>query len=110
MVGIITETDVFKLMTEALGAGCTQCIRATVRVPEEKGQLAKIAGEIAKLGGNIVAVVTFGLSDPSHREITFKLTGLKREEAQKVFDQTNAQVIDLRETGTPYQPVLVSSR
>ncbi len=110
VVGIITETDVFKVMTEALGASCTQCLRATVRVPEEKGELAKIASEIAKLGGNIVSVVTFGLSDPSHREITLKVVGIKREDFQGVFQRTNAQVIDLRDAGAPYQPLLVSSR
>lgn len=110
VVGIITETDVFKIMTEALGGNCTQCVRATVRVPEEKGELALIASEIAKVGGNIIAVVTFGLSDPSHREITFKVVGIKREDMQRVFDQTKAQVIDLREPGAPYQPTLVSSR
>jgi acetoin utilization protein AcuB len=110
VVGIITETDIFKVMTEALGAGSTQCVRATVRVLEEKGELAKIASEIAKLGGNIVAVVTFGLSDPSHREITFKVVGVKRDDMKGVFERSNAQVIDLRDAGAPYQPVLVSSR
>lgn len=110
VVGIITETDIFKVMTEALGASCTQCLRATVRVPEEKGELAKIATEIAKMGGNIVSVVTFGLSDPTHRELTFKVVGVGREEMQAVFQRTNAQVIDLRNPGAPYQPLLVSSR
>jgi acetoin utilization protein AcuB len=110
VVGIITETDIFKVMTEALGGSCTQCVRATVRVPEEKGALAQLAGEIAKLGGNIVSVVTFGMSDASHRELTLKVVGLKRDEMQGVCDRSNAQVIDLRESGTPYQPLLVSSR
>ncbi len=87
VVGIITETDVFKVMTEALGGNCPQCVRATIRVPEEKGELAKIADGIAKLGGNIVSVVTFGMSDSSHREITLKVTGLKRDAMQKVFRQ-----------------------
>lgn len=110
VVGIITETDIFKVMTEALGGSCTQCVRATVRVPEEKGALAKLANEIAKLGGNIVSVVTFGMSDASHRELTFKVVGIKRDEMQGVCDRSNAQVIDLRESGAPYQPMLVSSR
>lgn len=110
VVGIITETDIFKVMTEALGASCTQCLRATIRVPEEKGELGKIATEIGKLGGNIVAAVTFGMSDASHREMMFKVTGIKREDLQKVFQNTNAQVIDLRDAGAPYQPLLVSSR
>jgi len=110
VVGIITETDIFKIMTEALGASCTQCIRTTVRVPEEKGQLAKLASEIARLGGNIVSVVTFGMSDSAHREITFKVVGITRDEMQGVFQRSNAQIIDMREAGAPYQPVLVSSR
>lgn len=110
VVGIITETDIFKVMTEALGGSCTQCVRATVRVPEEKGALAKLAGEIAKLGGNIISVVTFGMSDASHRELTLKVVGIKRDEMQGVCDRSNAQVIDLRESGVPYQPILVSSR
>jgi acetoin utilization protein AcuB len=110
VVGIITETDIFKVMTEALGGSCTQCVRATVRLPEEKGELAKLAGELAKLGANIVSVVTFGMSNATHREITFKVVGIKREEVQGACDRANAQVIDLREAGTPYQPLLISSR
>ncbi|HEC35533.1 MAG TPA: CBS domain-containing protein, partial [Anaerolineae bacterium] len=57
LVGIITETDMFKIFLEMLGAR-ESGVRLSLLVPEEKGILAEISGKITKMGGNILALGT----------------------------------------------------
>lgn len=109
VAGIITETDIFKIMAEALG-GREKGVRVAMRIPEVKGQLAKTAASIADLGGNIVAVATFLASDAQHRELTLKVQGVKREDLVAALEKTGAQITDVREVSTEYAPKLISSR
>ncbi|HEY43128.1 MAG TPA: CBS domain-containing protein [Anaerolineae bacterium] len=78
LVGMITETDIFKVFVEVLG-GEDASLRVTVRVPDVRGELARVAGVIAKLGGNICSVARFRGEDPEHCFITFRLEGVDEE-------------------------------
>ncbi|MBI4790174.1 MAG: CBS domain-containing protein [Chloroflexi bacterium] len=109
VVGIVTETDIFRIMAEALG-GREKGVRIAMRIPEVKGELAKIASNIAELGGNIVSVATFVASDAQHREITMKVQGVQRDALVGAVEKAGAQIIDAREITTEYEPKLISSR
>jgi acetoin utilization protein AcuB len=61
LVGIITETDIFKQFVNILG-GQADAIRLTVRMPDVAGQLAQTASAIAALGGNIRSVVVYRIA------------------------------------------------
>ncbi len=109
VVGIITETDIFKIMAEALG-GRAKGIRIVMRVPEVKGELAKVTASIAELGGNIVSLAVFLSSDAQHREVTVKVQGAKREDLVAALEKNSVQIVDVREINSEYQPQLISSR
>jgi acetoin utilization protein AcuB len=109
VVGIITETDIFKSMAEALG-GREKGLRIELRIPEVKGELAKTAGVIASCGGNIIALATFVASDTEHRELTFKVQGASREELIPALQKAGGEVVDVREITAEYQPQLITSR
>src|SRR5512138_2685243 len=51
VVGIITETDLFKLLLELMGAR-EQGVRVTVQVSDTPGQLARLTKAIAEAGGS----------------------------------------------------------
>ena len=53
--GIITETDLFKVLMQLLG-GRRVGVRATVSISGAKGTLAKIAGAVFGVGGDIVGL------------------------------------------------------
>lgn len=106
LVGIITETDVFKIMAEALG-GRAKGTRVVICVPEVKGELADITGRIAELGGNIVSLAVFLNSDAQHREVTLKVQNVKREDLLAALEKTGARIIDVREISEVYQPQVV---
>ncbi len=109
VVGIITETDIFKTMAEALG-GREQGVRVTILVGEAKGQLAKIAGAIAGLGGNIISLATFLGDDPEHRQVTCKVTNVRREDLVAALEKLGMKILDVREVTAEYQPQLISAR
>jgi acetoin utilization protein AcuB len=78
VVGMITETDMFKTFLEMLGAR-QEGVRLSVMVPEEKGTLAKITGKISEMGINIIALSTIMGEDPS----TYLLTIRVEEDADR---------------------------
>jgi acetoin utilization protein AcuB len=78
MVGLITETDIFEAFVEILG-GEEASLRVTVRVPDVRGELARVAGVIAGLGGNICSVARFRGEEPAHCYITIRLEGVEEE-------------------------------
>jgi acetoin utilization protein AcuB len=109
LVGIITETDIFRVMAEALG-GRAKGLRVAMRVPNQKGVLATLAAQIAELGGNIVSLAVFLSGDAQHREITLKVQDAERGAIIKAIEKTGAQISDVREINTEYQPQLISSK
>lgn len=78
LVGLITETDIFVTFVEILG-GEEASLRVTVRVPDVRGELARLAGVIARLGGNICSVALFRGEQPEHVFLTFRLEGVDEE-------------------------------
>lgn len=78
LVGLITETDIFETFVEVLG-GEEASLRVTLKVRDVRGELARVAGSISQLGGNICSVVRFRGKDPKHCFITLRLEGIEEE-------------------------------
>jgi acetoin utilization protein AcuB len=97
LVGIITETDLFKVFLELLGAR-TQGTRFTLLVPDKKGMLAAVTEQVTSLGGNIMALGTFLGDDPSNRTITMKVQDVDKEELWPKLEQLGIKLLDVRET------------
>lgn len=96
VVGIITETDLFKIFLEFMGAR-EKGVRVTALVEEKPGQLAKITTAIAELGGNFIAFGQFTGEDPSNRLVTFKVSGTNKDAVKKAISQIAKEVWDVRE-------------
>ena len=96
VVGIITETDLFKVFLELMGAR-ENGVRVTALIEEKPGQLAKITEAIANAGGNFVAFGQFAGEDPSTRLVTFKVAGLKKDEVKKAVSEIAKEIWDVRE-------------
>lgn len=72
LVGIITVSDVFAQLVDAMG-GETHTLRVTVRVPDRPGELARVATRLAELNCNICSVVSSRFEGQS--SITMRLEG-----------------------------------
>ena len=92
LVGLITETDIFETFVEILG-GEEASLRVTVRVADVRGELARLAGVIAGLGGNICSVARFRGKDPEDCFITFRLEGVEEEVLVPALRNTVKEVV-----------------
>ncbi len=97
LVGMITESDLFKVFLELLGAR-EWGTRVTLRVPDQRGMLAKVAAAITARGADIVALGTFWGDDPTNRELVIKIQGITHEEIEEIADQLEAEIVDIRDT------------
>ncbi len=95
LVGIITETDIFKVLLELLGAR-TPGVRVTVVVKEAKGVLAQISRSLADLGANIVSVATYSGATVGEPRIMFKLTDVDAAAVRQAFEKLGLKVTDCR--------------
>ena len=91
LVGVITETDIFKVFVEVLG-GKEASLRITLRVPDVPGELARLAGVIADLGGNLCSVAAFRGEDPEHVYLTFRLEGVDEEVLIPALEEMGEEV------------------
>ncbi len=96
LVGIITETDLFCMFLELLGAR-EKGVRLTMLVPEQKGVLATITGEIVELGGNIISLGTFVGDDPTNRLITVKVSEVGQDGLVSAMEALGMETVDARE-------------
>jgi acetoin utilization protein AcuB len=97
VVGIITETDIFKLFLELMGAR-DPGVRVTALILEKPGGLAKLSKSITDIGGNFVAFGIFAGKDTSNREITFKVTGVGQDDLRKAILPYIQELKDIRES------------
>lgn len=99
LVGIITETDIYKAFVEVLGGG-EPGLRIDLRVPDEKGVLAGIAQAVADAGGNIKALTVFRAEDAAHAEISIKEEGASEAKLKKALDSTKGvKVLRMQKAG-----------
>ena len=96
LVGIITETDIFKVFLELLGAR-QKGLRLTLEIPERKGEMARITTAIARLGGNILALGTFLGDDPTTAVVTVKVEDVPMEMLEAAMEDLDLYVLDTRE-------------
>lgn len=95
VVGLITETDLFKIFLELMGAR-EYGVRVTALVPEVPGELALITNAISKAGGNFISFTQSSGEDPSNREITFKVAGLDEAVVREKVTPYVERIVDLR--------------
>jgi acetoin utilization protein AcuB len=96
VVGIITETDLFKVFLELLGARDAG-VRLAAFVANVPGELAKLTKAIYELGGNIVALGTFLGESTENREVTLKVEGVTPQALREVVEPLVNRVLDIRE-------------
>jgi acetoin utilization protein AcuB len=95
VVGIITETDLFKMFLELLGAR-EMGIRVTVLVVEKQGELAKLTKAVSEAGGDFIAFGMFTGLDTSNKMVTFKVTGITLEDLKKAITPVVKEIVDIR--------------
>ena len=95
VVGIITETDLFKILLELMGAR-EKAVRVSALVEDKPGQLAKVTKAIADAGGNFVSFGMFSGPDTGTKILTFKVAGLKKDDVKNALEKVVKKFWDIR--------------
>lgn len=97
LVGIITESDLFRTFMELFSAR-QKGLRITLEVPDREGELAKLAQAIADQGGYIAACGTFMAQEPTKWGVVFKVRNVDREVLiEALAGIQDRTILDIRE-------------
>ncbi len=96
VVGVITETDVFRSFVEMFAGGHSG-LRLTLEVPEGKRVLADLCQAISELGGSIRSVGSFYGGVTGMRRLVVKVRDVRKDELVEVLEALGDHVIDARE-------------
>ena len=91
LIGIISDTDIFRVFVEGLGGGHPS-LRITVVIPEKVGSLARMLESIAALGGNIHTLGTFWGEMPEDRIIALRVEGVEGDVLIEALRKTGIEV------------------
>jgi acetoin utilization protein AcuB len=95
VAGIITETDLFKIFLELMGAR-QKATRVTATIEEKPGTLAQVTKAIASHGGNFISFGLFSGPDVNSKVLTFKVEGMTKDQIKKALKDAVIKFWDIR--------------
>ncbi|WP_041083388.1 CBS domain-containing protein [Thermotoga profunda] len=97
LIGIITESDIFKVFINMLGAR-EEGTRYVFRIQNVPGILSKILYLMYQCGGDLISVTTYEKSEEEYN-VVVKVRNLKRQEFERKFLEgiPSASIVDVKE-------------
>jgi len=95
LVGLITETDLFKVLLELMGAR-DQGVRVTAVVSDKVGTLAAITQAVANAKGSFLSFGEFSGEAASNRIVTFKVRHMDEATVRATVEPVVEKIIDIR--------------
>lgn len=96
LVGVITETDIFRAFTQVLGASAPG-VRATMRLRDAPGQVAAVTAAVTDAGGEVTAIAEYTTDEADGREVFMKVTGVPAEQLEAALRPLVSSLSDVRE-------------
>jgi len=96
LVGIITESDIFKIFIELFGVR-EKGLRVSLIIPDKPGELSALGQAIYEKNGDIISLGTFLGTDASNALCVMKITGLDVETAREALTPCCLEILDIRE-------------
>ncbi|NUQ39511.1 MAG: CBS domain-containing protein [Caldilineales bacterium] len=97
LVGIITESDIFRTFAAMLSGGGEPGLRFTLRAERQRGLLAALTAIINDNGGRILALATLNEADGVHKQVMVKETGGDTAGIRAALDAADIEVLDVRD-------------
>ncbi len=96
LIGIITETDIFKTFVEVLGSH-EPGLQMDLIVEDRKGLLAAISKAIADADGSIVSLTGYRGTDALHKEVSIKERGADARRLRSALEAIEGvKILDIR--------------
>jgi len=98
LVGIVTDIDLLGALSNLMGWR-QPGVRVTVQVPDEKGQLARIATAIAGAGGLLAGGGSYPAAEPLKANIVFKVRNVTTGDLVSLLKgMEKVEILDIRES------------
>lgn len=94
LVGIITETDIFKLFVTMMSSS-KPGVRTSLEINNRKGALASLFNRIVEVGGSVTTVCTFPIPSPTRIRVIVKVADIDETTMRKLL-KPEETIIDLR--------------
>lgn len=95
LVGLITETDLFRIFLELMSARQAG-VRVTALVPDVHGQLDVLTHAISEAGGEFLSLGTFAGESSANRTVTFKVQNLDEAAVREIIAPYVEELVDIR--------------
>ena len=96
LVGIVSKSDMFKILLELFGARHFG-IRLSFLVDDKPGTIAAVSRVISDAGYDIISFGTFMGTDPSNAICTIKVQGCTREALLELLSPLVKEILDIRD-------------
>jgi len=97
VVGMLTESDIFKIFLEMMGARQSG-IRLSFLIANKPGQLAKLSHAVSEIGGDIITMGTYTGSQSGIGEMMMKVSGVSMDVLKEAIAPFIVEILDARET------------
>ncbi len=98
LVGLITETDLFKIFIEMMDPQ-QKGVRVTTLIPDRHGELAMLTNIISEAGGEFVSFEQFAGDTAADRLVTFKVVNMTADEVVEKITPYVKEIRDIRTLG-----------
>ena len=95
LVGIVSKSDLFKILIDLFGARSLG-VRVSFVVEEEAGKVASISKVIAEAGLDIIAFGAFSGTDLSNRILTVKIATKDIDRVKELLTPFVKEIVDIR--------------
>ena len=96
LIGIITKSDMFKILLELFGARHFG-VRVSYLVEDKPGTIAHITSALEKNGIDIITFGTFMGTDPTNAICTMKVQGASMTKIIEIIKPFVSQILDIQE-------------
>jgi acetoin utilization protein AcuB len=96
VVGVITETDIFKTFVEMFACGRAG-LRLTLEVPERQEAFGMLSSAILDLGGSIESVGSFCGKVAGERRLVIKVRDVNKGQMSEAIEALGDHIVDARD-------------
>lgn len=97
LVGIVTESDIFRTFVSMLSGGDVPGLRFELRAERQAGVVAETARLVNEHGGRVITLVTVNEADGLHKRLLVKEEGANAEALRQALAASDIEVLDIRQ-------------
>lgn len=97
LVGIVTESDIYRTFVSMLSGGDVPGLRFELRAERQAGLVSETARLVNEHGGRVITLVTVNEADGVHKRLLVKEEGANPDTLRRALEASEIEVLDIRQ-------------